>query len=129
MSSFSDALEDNVLNHYFRNIASIGTATVHLSLHTTPGPSDTGGPNELAVANGYARQAITFGAASGGVISNTGAVSFTASGAAWGDIIAVGIWTASTAGTMLAWDGITTATVGDGDTINFAIGQISITLT
>ena len=127
MSSFSDYLENAVVNHVFRNTALTSPTTVYLALYTAA-PTDAGGGTQVS-GGGYAREAITFGAPSGGVITNSSAVSFTADGAAFGDVVAVGIFDAATAGNLLAWDDITTATVGDGDTINFAIGQISITLT
>lgn len=127
MSSFSDYLEDALLNHVFRNTALTSPTTVYLSLYTVA-PTDAGGGTEVT-GGGYVRQSITFGAPSAGAISNTGAVSFTASGANYGDVVAVGIHDASTAGNFLAWDGITTATVNDGDTINFAIGAIDVSLT
>lgn len=127
MSSFSDYTEDAVLDHVFRNVALTSPTTVYLALYTVT-PSDAGGGTEVT-GGGYARQAITFGAASGGSMSNSAAVSLTASGAAFGDVVAIGIHDALTAGNLLAWDGITTATVGDGDTINFGIGNITITLT
>jgi len=129
MSSFSDYLENAVLDYVFRNTGTPTSATVYLSLHTTTGPTDAGSANEITGVGNYARQAITFGAAAAGAISNTGAVSFgPVTGANFGDIIAVGIWDALSAGNMLAWDGITTATVNIGDTLNFAIGAIDITL-
>jgi hypothetical protein len=127
MSSFSDYTENAVLNHLFRNTALSSPAAVYLALYTVT-PSDAGGGTQVS-GGGYARQAITFGAPSGGVIANTSAVSFTASGAAFGDVVAVGIFDASTGGNLLAWDGITTATVGDGDTITFGIGDLTVTLT
>ena len=127
MSSFSDYLEDAVLDHVFRNTALTSPTTVYLALYTVA-PTDAGGGTEVT-GGGYARQAITFGAASGGLMSNTVAVSFTASGANFGDVVAVGIFDALTVGNLLAWDGITSATVNDGDTINFPIGDIDLTLT
>lgn len=127
MSSFTDYLEDRVLNHIFRNTASTAPATVYLALYTVT-PSDTGGGTEVT-GGGYARQAITFGASSGGAISNTSAVSFTASGANYGTVVSVAVMDALTVGNMLAWDGITSAIINDGDTLNFAIGDIDITLT
>ncbi len=127
MSSFTDYLEDRLLNHIFRNTASTAPATVYLALFTVT-PSDTGGGTEVT-GGGYARQAITFGASSGGAIANTGAVAFTASGANYGTVVAVAIMDALTVGNMLAWDGITSAVVNDGDTINFPIGDIDVTLT
>jgi hypothetical protein len=127
MSSFSDYLENRVLDHIFRATASTAPAAVYLALFTVT-PDDTGGGTEVSGA-GYARQAITFGAASGGAIANTGAVSFTATGGNFGAVVAVGIFDASTLGNMLAWDGITSATVNDGDTITFAVGDLDVTLT
>ena len=127
MSSFSDYLEDAVLDYVFRNTGAPTSTNVYMALFSAV-PDDTGGGTELVVGNGYAREAITFGAASGGAMSNTIAVPFTASGAAWLDTVAIGIFDASTGGNMLAWDVITTATIGDGDTLNFPIGDIDLTL-
>lgn len=126
MSSFSDYLENAVLNHVFRNTAFASPAAVYLGLFTAA-PTDAGGGTEVS-GGGYARQAITFGAPSGGAISNTGAVSFTATGANFGTVVAVGIFDASTGGNMLAWDAITSGVVNDGDTMQFPIGDIDVTL-
>lgn len=126
MSTFSDYLENAVLNHVFRNVALTSPATVHLALYTVS-PSDAGGGTEVT-GSGYSRQSITFGAPSGGAIANTNLVSFTASGGNFGTIVAVAIFDNSTGGNMLAWDAITSATVNDGDSIQFPIGDIDITL-
>lgn len=127
MSSFSDYLENAVLDHVFRNTALASPTTVYLALYTVT-PSDSGGGTEVT-GGGYARQAITFGAASGGAMTSTAAVTFTASGANFGTVVAVGIHDAASAGNLLAWDGITSAAVNDGDTIEFATGDIDLTLT
>ena len=127
MSSFSDYLENAALSHIFRNDAMASPAQVYLALYTAA-PTDAGGGTEAA-GNGYARKIVTFGAPAGGVISNTGAVSFTASGGAIGNVVAVGFFDAATAGNLLAWSTITAATVGDGDSINFPVGQLTISLT
>jgi len=126
MSSFSDYLENGVLNHFFRNVTLAPSAAVYLALYTVA-PTDAGGGTQVSGA-GYARQAITFGAASAGAISNTSAVSFTATGGSFGTVVAVGVFDALTAGNLLAWGPITSATIGDGDTIQFPIGDIDITL-
>jgi len=127
MSSFSDYLEDAVLNYVFRNTGTPTTTNVYLGLYTVA-PTDAGGGTEVT-GGGYARTIVAFDAASGGAITNTAAESFTATGANFGDVVAVGIFDAVSGNNLLAWDGITTATVNDGDTINFAIGAIDITLT
>ena len=127
MSSFSDLLENELLDHVFRNAAYTSPSAVYLALFTVT-PSDAGGGTQVT-GSGYARQAITFGASSGGAIANTAAVAFTASGGSFGTVVAIGIFDAASSGNMLAWDEITSATVGDGDTITFAIGDIDITMT
>jgi len=127
MSSFSDYLEDKVLDHVFRNTALTSPSAVYLALYTVA-PTDAGGGTEVS-GSGYARQEITFGASSGGAMANTAAVEFTASGGNFGSVVAVGVFDASTAGNLLAWDEITSATVNDGDTLRFAIGDIDLTLT
>lgn len=126
MSSFSDFLESALLNHVFRNTAYTQPATIYMGLYTAA-PTDAGGGTQVS-GGGYARQAVTFGAPSGGQIANTGAVAFTASGANFGTVVAVGFFDALTAGNLLAWDAITSAVVNDGDTLNFASSQITISL-
>lgn len=119
MSSLSDYAENAVLNHLFRNVALSSPAAVYIALYTTA-PTDAGGGTEVS-GGGYARQAVTFGAPSGGAIANTGAISFTASGAAFGTIVAVGIFDAATSGNLLAWDGIVSAVINDGDTLTLPV--------
>jgi len=127
MSDFSDLLENKILDHVFRNTSYTPPAAVYLALYTVA-PTDAGGGTQVS-GGGYARQAVTFGAASGGAISNTSAVAFTASGANFGTVVAVGIFDASTAGNLLAWKAITSAVINDGDTLNFPIGDIDVTQT
>lgn len=127
MSSFSDYTEDAVLNHLFRNVALPAPGAVYLALYTAA-PTDAGGGTQVS-GSGYARQAVTFGAPSGGEISNSAPVAFTAAGGAFGSVVAVGIFDAATAGNLLAWAPITPASIGDGDTLNFAVGDIDISLT
>lgn len=127
MTDFSDYLEDKILNHVFRNTAYTPAAAVYLALFTAA-PTDAGGGTQVT-GGGYARQAITFGASSGGAISNTSAVAFTASGANFGTIVAVGIFDALAMGNLLAWKAISSVVINDGDTLNFPIGDIDVTQT
>jgi hypothetical protein len=127
MSSFTDYLEDAVLNYVFRNTGTPTSAAVHLGLFTVA-PTDAGGGTEVS-GSGYARQSTAFDASSGGAITNTAAESFTASGGNFGTVVAVGIFDAATSGNLIAWDDITSAIVNDGTTIEFAIGDIDISLT
>lgn len=126
MADFSDYLENELLDHVFRNSSYTPPAAVYLALYTAA-PSDAGGGTQVS-GGGYARQAITFGAAASGAIANTSAVSFTASGANFGTITHVGIFDASSAGNLLAWKAITSVVVNDGGTLTFPIGDIDVTL-
>lgn len=88
-----------ILNQEFRD------STVYLALYTSnPTASDTG----TEVSGGaYARQPITFSdpAADGGrqTIKNSAAVSFPVAAADWGMITHIGIRTAATGGTLVAF--------------------------
>jgi hypothetical protein len=129
MSALSDFSEKLLLDWLMTNGAATRPTAWYVALYTAA-PSDAGGGTEVA-GNGYAREAVVFDAASSpaGTTSNTGAVSFTAAGGAWGTITHLGIFDADTGGNLL-WHGALTApkTVGDGDTLEFAIGNIDLTI-
>jgi hypothetical protein len=126
MSTFSDYLEDAALNHVFRNTALTSPAAVYLALYTVA-PTDAGGGTQVT-GNDYARQAVTFGAPSGGEIANTAEVSFTSTHDPVQSVVAVGYFDASTAGNLLAWDTITAADLGVGAEIKFPVGDLTISL-
>jgi hypothetical protein len=129
MSDFSNYAENAIVNHVFRNSALTSPTTVYLALFTAVSDAEAGTGTEVSTG-GYARQAITFGAPSNGAISNSGAVSFTASGANYGTVTHAGIFDASSAGNALSIIKALTASrvVNDGDTLTFAIGDIDFTL-
>lgn len=131
MSSFTDYLENAVLDHVFRNTALTSPTTVYAAAFTVA-PTDSTSGTEVANSNAYARKDITMGAASGGTMSNSSAVTFaTANGGNWGDIVAIGIMDSQTygAGNLLAYDGVTTTTINDGDTLQINSGELNISLT
>lgn len=126
MADLSDYLENKILDHVLRNATYTSPSAVYLALYTSA-PTDAGGGIQVS-GNGYARKAITFGAASGGSITNTTAVEFTASGGNFGTIVAVGVFDAATAGNLLMWKTITSVAINNGDTLNFPIGDIDASL-
>lgn len=129
MSALSDYSEKLLLDWLMTTGAATRPTAWYVALYTAA-PSDSGGGTEVS-GSGYSRQTVTFAAASspGGTTSNTGVVSFTASGGSWGTISHIGIFTAATGGNLL-WHGGLTASkiVGDGDTLEFAIGNIDLTV-
>jgi hypothetical protein len=129
MAALSDYSEKLLLDWLMTNGSATRPTAWYVALYTAA-PSDSGGGTEVS-GNGYSRQAVTFDAAStpGGTTSNSGAVTFTAAGGSWGTITHIGIHDALSSGNLL-WHGSMTAskTIADGDTLEFAIGNIDLTL-
>lgn len=127
-ASKTDYLENAFLDHMRGGTALSQPAGLYLALFSTA-PTEASGGTELT-GNGYARQAITFGAASAGAITNTATVTFTASGGAWSAIVGHAIYDASTVGNMLWFeDSVSGPTLGDGDSYEFATSAITVTET
>ena len=129
MAALSDHAEALLLDWLMTNGTATRPTAWYVGLYTAA-PSDSGGGTEVS-GNGYAREAVTFAAATspGGTTSNTGAVSFTASGGNWGTITHIGIHDAVSGGNLL-WHGAMTVSkiVNDGDTLEFSIGNIDLTI-
>ena len=105
MGSISNYLEDKYLDHVF-NVAYTPAATVYVALATAD-PTDAGtgaSMSEVANTNGYARTAITFGAAASRRVVQSGAVTFPQATGSWGTITHWAIVDSAThgAGNMLA---------------------------
>ena len=129
MAALSDYAEKLLLDWAMTTGSATRPTAWYVALYTAA-PSDSGGGTEVSTG-GYTRQSVTFDAASspGGTTSNTNAVSFTASGANFGTVTHIGIFDNSSGGNLL-WHGSMTAskTVNDGDTLEFSIGNIDLTL-
>jgi len=129
MAALSDYAE-NLLMNWMMTTDSVTRPTAWYVALYTAAPSDSGGGTEVS-GNGYTRQALTVGTASGtgGTTSNTGNITFTASGGDWGTITHIGIHDASSAGNLL-WHGAMSAskTIADGDTLQFNTGNIDLTI-
>lgn len=129
MAALSDHSEKLLLDWLMTNGAATRPTAWYVALYTAA-PSDAGGGTEVS-GSGYARQSVTFDAAStpGGTTSNSGDVSFTAAGGNWGTITHIGIHDAVSGGNLL-WHGAMTASkiVNDGDTLQFSTGNIDLTI-
>lgn len=91
-----------LLNWLLTAGAATRPTTWYVSLHV--GDPALTGANELTTGTDadYARQAVTFDAASGGLTDNTGALTWTADVAATShDITHIGVWDALTTGNFL----------------------------
>jgi hypothetical protein len=129
MAALSNYAEKLLLDWSMTTGSATRPTAWYVALYTAA-PSDTGGGTEVSTG-GYARQSVTFDAASspGGTTSNNNTVSFTASGASYGTVSHIGIFDNVSGGNLL-WHGSMTAskTVADGDTLEFSIGNIDLTI-
>jgi hypothetical protein len=130
MSAKSNYLEKAILDHVLGTSA-LTSPTVYLSLYTSNPDEDDSG-TELS-GNGYARQTVSFNAATSGAGSATGptvAKEFTASGGSWGSVTHFGLHDSDTGGSdnLLYFGELTSPkTIADGDTLRFAADSITIT--
>ena len=126
--SFTTFLENEVLDHVFRNATYTPPATAYIGLYTTA-TNAAGGGTEVS-GNGYARNAMAFDASVSGAIDNTAAVEFATATGSWGTITHTAVLDAATAGNMLAETALTASkTVASGDVFRFQAGEFDITLT
>ena len=118
-------IENQLLDALVGTTANTVTTPIKLALVTANG-SDSAAGTEVT-GGSYARQTITFGAASSGQIANSGTVSFTG----MPSCTVVGIEIYDSAGTpkRLAYGPLTnTRTVTAGDTVQFAASSVTLSL-
>jgi len=127
MSEMSNYLETALVNATLRNTAYTSPSAVYLALYTAD-PTDADSGTEVS-GTSYARQAITFGAPSNGVTTNSAAIEFPQAGGSWGTVTHVGICDASTAGNLLYHTALDASkTIATGDVFRVASGSLSVTL-
>jgi len=130
-SQFTNSAETLALNFLFNAQTATRPTTWFVALSTTTPTTSAGNVTEPA-GNGYARQAVAFGASSGNPasVANTGALTFTAVGGDWGTVTYMVIFTLVGGGVDLAIGQLTNSKlIQNGDSLQFAISSISITLT
>lgn len=135
--SLSDWGENKVVDH-ITGKATWAAHTAYIALCTAaPGEANSGeGISEVADDYAYARKSTAAGdwnASSGGSATNANAITFAqASGGSWGTVTHFAIMTSPVHGEgyMVAWGDLSAAkTIDDGDTAQFAAGQLTVTAT
>ena len=125
MSAMSDYLENEILDHILGTGAYTMPTTVYIGLSTGSFGDDNSG-TELS-GSGYARQSVTFNAASSGTADNSAAVEFPAATASWGTVSHFGVFDALTAGNLLIHGSFSTAkTIATGDILKISAGDLDI---
>jgi len=129
MSAASDYLENEVLDHVLGNGAYTPAATIYVGLWTADDGLESGTLTSEVSGGSYARQSITFDAATGGSADSAATVTFPAATANWGTITHVALMDASTAGNVLFHGSVTTSkTIESGDTFQISAGNLTISL-
>tara|TARA_R110002153_G_scaffold270596_4_gene437099 strand:- start:3500 stop:3883 length:384 start_codon:yes stop_codon:yes gene_type:complete len=125
--SFTNSFETDVLN-WGLTAGSVTRPTAwYIGLFTSD-PTDTGAAGTEVTGGSYARTAATF-TVTGDTASNSGAVEFPAATAGWGTVSHIGVFTASSGGTMLVHAVLTTAkAIATGDVFRIPTGDLDITL-
>lgn len=127
MAEMSNYLENALINATLRNTSYTSPTTVYVALYTSdPTDADTG----TEVSGGsYARVAVTFGAPSNGVSTNSANVEFAAATGSWGTITHIGLRDALTTGNLLYHTPLDTSkTISSGDIFRITTGNLSVTL-
>lgn len=127
MAEMSNYLENALINATLRNTSYTSPATVYVGLYTSD-PTDANTGTEVS-GGSYARTAVTFGAPSNGVSTNSAAVEFPQATASWGTVTHIGILDASTAGNLLYHTQLDVSkAISTGDIFKINSGNLSVTL-
>ena len=127
MAEMCNFLENALINATLRNTSYTSPTTVYVALYTDdPTDADTG----TEVSGGsYARVAVTFGAPSNGVSTNSGNVEFAAATGTWGTVTHIGIRDALTTGNLLYHTALDVSkAISSGDIFRITTGNLSVTL-
>jgi hypothetical protein len=127
MAEMSNYLENALINATLRNTSYTSPATVYIGLYTSD-PTDANTGTEVS-GGSYTRTAVTMGAPSNGVSTNTAAVEFPQASGTWGTVGWIGILDATSSGNLLYHTALDTSkTISSGDIFKIAIGGLSVTL-
>lgn len=120
-----DTIENQLLDALVGTSAYSVTTPIKLALMTANG-SDSA-PGTEVTGGSYARQTISFGSASSGSIANDAAVNFT--GMPSCTVVGIEIYDSAGSPKRLAYGALTSSrTVTSGDTVQFAISAVTLSL-
>ena len=126
--SFSNTFETHVLNYVFTATSVTRPTAWYLALFTSNPAEDASGTEVSTSGTAYARQTAAF-TVSGNLATNSGAIEFPTATASYGTVTHVGVFTASTSGTLIAYAALSTSKAIDtGDVFRVPAGDLDITL-
>jgi hypothetical protein len=129
MAGKSTTYEARTLEYNLGLSAPASPSGTYLALFTVAPTDSSAGTGEVS-GGGYARQAITWGATSGGSptsVSNSATITFPTATASWGTIVAFAVFDAATAGNIIYWGTLTSVTVNASNQVVVNAGSLTIT--
>lgn len=131
MGAASNYLENKILDHVLTSTAYTQPSR-YLALFTAD-PGEAGSfTSEISTSGtAYARQAVTFAAASSGSSATNATVTFPTATANWGTVTHVAVVDGDTegAGNVLFYGAVTTSkTIENGDTFQISSGNLTVSL-
>jgi hypothetical protein len=131
MSAASNYLENKILDHVLTATA-FTQPSRFLALYTASPGEEGSHTNEVSTSGtAYARQAVTFAAASGGSSATNATVTFPAATANFGTITHIAVVDSDEegSGNVLFYGAVTTSkTIETGDTVQITSGNLTISL-
>jgi hypothetical protein len=133
MGSFSDYLENELLDHVFKTGAYTAPTNIYVALLTsTPDDADTGStfPGEITGTGALVRiKCNTWDAAASGATENSQTVSFAQATGDMGTVTHFALADKTTLGNSLGWGALSASRViSSGDSASFATGDLDVTL-
>lgn len=123
--NLTDTVENQLLDALVGTAAYSVTTPIKLALVTANG-SDSAAGTEVS-GGSYSRQSITFGAASGGSITNSAKVTFANMPTA--TVVGIELWDSAGTPKRLAHGSLTASkSLVSGDTLEFAASSVTLTL-
>lgn len=123
--SASNYLENKLLDHILNNTSYTSPASIYLALYTS-NPTDADSGSEVT-GGSYARQAISFGAASSGTCATDTTLTFSSMPS--GTITHWGVRDASTGGNLLVYGSFASpSTLSSGDSFTVTSGDLTVSL-
>lgn len=135
--SFTDYLEDKILNHVFGGTAYTAPSTLYVGLHTSAS-SDAAAGTEVS-GGSYARQTVAFTVTGTDPTeaATTAAIEFPAATADWGTVTYAGVYDALSGGNLIAYAQLTDPSdfstplpkqIDNGDVFRISSGNLKIRL-
>jgi hypothetical protein len=126
--SFSNTFETHVLNYVFTTSSVTRPTAWYLALFTSDPAEDASGTEVSTSGTAYTRKAVTF-TVSGNTASNSAEIEFPTATASFGTVTHVGVFTAATSGTLVAYAALSTSkTIDTGDVMRIPALDFDVTL-